>query len=377
VAHVLQVIQQGQLRGAEVFALDLSRALVRRGWRASVLSLADVDAAYAAAAAQAGVPLHAVSSRPRMPGMDARVVWRLREAIGAGGCQIVQANGAGTLKHLVAARRLGRGRWPLVYRAIGMGSFWRRGRVKTAAYRWLLNQADLVVAVCQAVAQDLVEVSRVNRRKVTVVPNGVEPARIQTDPDERDRARARLGVGRADCLLVTVGSLTTEKNPEGLVELVAACRDQGLPVRGAIVGEGPLAAGLHATIRRRRVQDLVSIVPPALGLGSYLAAADVYVLPSRSEGMPAAVIEAGLAGVPAVAYDVGGLSEVVEDGTTGLLVAPGDAAGLVRAAATLIRDPGRRLAMGQAAQRQYRRFEIGRVAGSYHEAYEQLLARAG
>ncbi|MDR7543868.1 MAG: glycosyltransferase family 4 protein [Armatimonadota bacterium] len=375
--HVLQVIQQGQLRGAEVFALDLSRALIQRGWRASVLSMADVDAAYAAAAAQAGVPLHVASARPRMPGLDARVVWRLREAIGAGGRQVVQANGAGTLKHLVAARQLGRGRWPLVYRAIGMGSFWRKGWVKAAVYRWLFNQADLVIAVCQAVARDLVEVSRIDPHKVTVVPNGVEPARLQAGPGDRDLVRATLGVGETDCLLVTVGSLTAEKNPEGLVELVAACRGQGLPVRGAIVGEGPLRAGLHAAIRRRGVQDAVSLVQPSLGLGSYLAAADVYVLPSHSEGMPAAVIEAGLAGVPAVAYDVGGLSEIVEDGTTGLLVSPGDVAGLVRAAAMLVRDPARRLTMGQAARRQYRRFRIGMVARSYQEAYEQLLARAG
>jgi glycosyltransferase involved in cell wall biosynthesis len=377
VAHVLQVIQQGQLRGAEIFALDLSRALVRRGWCASVLSLADVDAAYAAAAAQAGVTVHVVASKPRLPALDVRVVWRLRAVLDADGCHIVQANGAGTLKHLVAARTLGRTRRPLVYRAIGMGSFWRRGWIKTAAYRWLLGQTDLVVAVSQAVARDLTEAGRIDRRKVTVVPNGVEPARIQTGPGERDRLRAVLGVGGAECLLVTAGSLTEEKNPGGLVDLVAACRGQGLPVRGVIVGDGPLLDGLRAAIRRQRVQDAVSVVPPALGLGPYLAAADVYVLPSRSEGMPATVIEAGLAGVPTIAYDVGGLAEIVEDGATGLLVAPGDTAGLVRAATALVRDPARRLAMGQAARRQYRRFEIGVVAASYHEAYQRLLARAG
>ena len=103
------------------------------------------------------------------------------------------------------------------------------------------------------------------------------------------------------------------------------------------------------------------------------AAADLFVLPSSSEGMPAALIEAGMAGLPAVAYAVGGVPEVVEDQVTGRLVPPGDQSRLTEAVAELLGDGMRRRAMGEAARSRYRRFEISTVARAYGEAYMTLL----
>jgi len=372
-ARVLQVVQQGQLRGAEVFALDLSRALVQRGWCVTLASLWGVDAAYAVAAAQAGVRLRVLSPGPRRRGLDPRVLWRLGDVVRAGGWHVVQANGADTLKYLAVARRLVPHRWPLVYRAIGMGSFWRRGRARTLVYRWLLRQADLVVAVGQAVARDLVGASGVDERKVAVVPNGVDPTRILVPAGERHRVRTSLGIAPHECLVVTAGSLTPEKDPEGLVDVVAACRARGLPVRGLVVGEGPLRARLAAAVERRGLAGAVALVPPQHGLGAYLAAADLLVLPSRSEGMPAVVIEAGLVGVPAVAYAVGGVGEIIEDGVTGLLVPAGDRSRLAQAVARLAAASQWRVALGAAARQRYRRFDVARVARDYDELYQHLL----
>ncbi len=373
--RVLQVIQQGQLRGAEVFALDLSRALAAHGWRATVLSLGSVDGAYADAAMQAGVTVEQLVSGPTgRRGLG--TLLRLRRAIEGGGYTLVQANGAGTLKYLVLARRLGGSACPLVYRAIGMGSYWRRGWARGVAYRWLLRQVDRVVAVCQAVAADLVATSAVDPRRLTVIPNGVEPARVLRAPRTREHVRAALGVGPQDCLLVAVGSLAPEKNPGAIVELVAACRRRGLPVRGLLVGHGPLLGTLQAAIVREGLDGAVRIVPPQADLGNYLAAADLLVLPSRSEGMPAALIEAGLAGVPAVAYAVGGVAEVIDDGVTGVLVRADDTDGLQRATVNLVEAPQRRAAMGQAARQAYRRFEIMRIVSAYQEVYRQLVEAA-
>jgi glycosyltransferase involved in cell wall biosynthesis len=340
-----------------------------------VLSLGAVDVAYAEAAARAGVVVEQLA-----PGSAARrvvrTVWSLRHAISTGRYTVVQANGAGTLKYLVLARRLGGGSCPLVYRAIGVGSYWRRGRARVTAYRWLLHQADRIVAVCEAVAADLLKAAAADPRRLTVIPNGVEAARVASTPHARERVRAALGVGPHDCLLVTVGSLTPEKNPGALVELVAACRRQGLPVRGLLVGEGRLLDALHVAIARARLDGTVRIMPPRSDLGACLAAADLFVLPSLTEGMPAALIEAGLAGLPAVAYDVGGVAEVVDDGVTGVLVRAGDAAELVQATASLVGAPARRAAMGQAARQAYRRFEITRVASAYQAVYQQLVDAA-
>jgi glycosyltransferase involved in cell wall biosynthesis len=373
VRGVLQVIQQGQFRGAEVFALDLATELAAEGWRVSLLSLSAVEEAYAAAAAAAGL-LVETAGAGRRPGRFAPgLAWALRSAIERANVRIVQANGASTLKYAVAARRLSRRPWRLVYRAIGMGSHWRRGLVRRITYRWLLAQADLVVAVSRAVSDDLVRADRVDPRRVVVVPNGVRPERIARADGERERTRLALGVRPGDHLLLYVGSLTAEKNTATLVDLAAALRGDGLPVHLLLVGAGSLGAQVTEEAVRRGLQGVVHLQSPRERLGPYYAAADLFVLPSSSEGMPAALIEAGMSGVPGVAYAVGGVPEIIEDGVSGRLIPPGDQQGLRRAAAELLRDDVRRRATGEAARVRCLRFHISTVGRAYGDAYTTLL----
>ncbi|MGH2406388.1 MAG: glycosyltransferase family 4 protein [bacterium] len=372
--NLLQVIQQGELRGAEVFALDLSGELVRGGsWSVGLLSLLGLDAPFAAAAAEAGLDVTVVRPNGYAHGFDVRIAWALRALIERGRYGIVQANGAATLKYLVAARRLSRRPWRLVYRAIGVGSFWRRGAARRLAYRWLLAQPDLVVAVCRATADDLTQASGVDPRKVVVVPNGVQPARIGSRPGERERTRAALGVAPSEHLLIYVGSLAPEKNLRALVAVVAGCRRQGVSAHALLVGDGPVRDRLQDDVERQGLAAAVHFMPAQERVGAYLAAADLCVLPSLSEGMPAALIEAGLAGIPAAAYAVGGVPEVIEDGVTGVLLRADDEASLTAAVAGLLRDVGRRAAMAGAARDRYRRFEIATVARAYGDAYNALL----
>ncbi len=376
--HLLQVIQQGQLRGAEVFALDLSDELARRcKWKTSLLSLAKVDDSYAAIAAAVGVDVTVARLARHSQHFDIRLAWKLRSLIEGGRYPIVQANGAGTLKYLVAARWLSRRRWRLVYRAIGVGTFWRRGTARRLAYSRLLAQPDLIVAVCRAVADDLLATTHVNPRKVLVVPNGVRGARLRSQPGERESTRATLGVTPAEHLLIYVGSLTPEKNVGVVIATVAKIRMEGLPVKALLVGDGPLRRQLQDAVDREGLETTIQLLSSQASLGKYLASADLFLLPSLSEGMPAAIIEAGLNGMPTVAYSVGGVPEVIEDGITGLLVRPDDEAGFARAVAALLADDSRRVAMGEAARSRYRKFEIEVVADRYREAYETLLQSTG
>jgi glycosyltransferase involved in cell wall biosynthesis len=371
--NVLQVIQQGELRGAEVFALDLSGELARDGWKVGFLSLFGFDAPFSAAADAAGVNVSVARPDGHARGFDIRLAAQLRSVIDHGGYDVVQANGAATLKYLVAARRLSRRPWRLVYRAIGVGSFWRRGMARRLTYRWLLAQPDLIVAVCRAVADDLTRASGVDPRKVVVVPNGVQPARISSQPDERRRVRDSLGITPSERLLIYVGSLANEKNLGALVDAVAGCRREGVPVKALLVGDGPARAQLVADAARNGLGSAIQFLPAQGRVGAYFAAADLCVLPSLSEGMPAAVIEAGMAGLPAVAYAVGGVPEVIEDGVTGILLRAGDQAGLTGAVAALLRDDAGRAVLGRAAKSRYRKFEIATVAQAYRDAYDLLL----
>ncbi|MDR7423621.1 MAG: glycosyltransferase, partial [Armatimonadota bacterium] len=309
----------------------------------------------------------------RASGFDPRLAWRLRGMIEAGGYDVVQANGAATLKYLVAARRLSGRPWRLVYRAIGLGSHWRRRLDRRMLYRWLFAQTDRVVAVAAAVADDLVATSGVDRRRIVVIPNGVEPSRVAASEADRRATRQTLGAADGDVVLVHVGNLAPEKNLTALVGLTAACRRHGLPVRAVLVGDGPCRDEVARAVREGALEASVTMLPAQPRVGPYLAAADLYVSTSLSEGMPAALIEAGLAGLPVVAYAVGGVPEVIADGETGVLVPAGDDRALTETVVALAADQQRRARMGQTARLACRRFGIGAVAAAYHGLYMALM----
>lgn len=197
------------------------------------------------------------------------------------------------------------------------------------------------------------------RTPVHVVPNGIPLGPL---PTAEARARARAALGFPECVPVVafVGRLSVEKSPEVLLRAAA-----GLEHAVVLAGDGPLRAHLEVEARgRARFLGFVADVAPLL------AAADVLALPSRTEGLPLAVLEAMAAGVPVVASAVGALPEVLEGGA-GLLVPPGDVAAL-RAALVRLRDPGLRSALAAAGRA---RVEARHGAAAMARAYLERLYR--
>ena len=168
-------------------------------------------------------------------------------------------------------------------------------------------------------------------------------------------------------LISYLGALSPEKDPLLAVDAMALVPDAQLVVAGG----GPLAdavAGRADALGAGRVHVVGAVADPA----ALLAASDALVISSRSEGIPAVAIEAGMAGLPVVATSVGGVAEVVVDGRTGRLVDDRGAAGLAEALRDVL-DPASGAAMGQAARaRCLAHFSLDGVAA----AWEPLLARA-
>jgi glycosyltransferase involved in cell wall biosynthesis len=190
--------------------------------------------------------------------------------------------------------------------------------------RWILGRARVVVAASTFLAE---QARALGARDVRVIPSGVA---LPTDVGEPDEPPHVLYVGR----------LSAEK---GVMELVEACRD--LPL--VVVGDGPL---------RGRVPAALGFVAPA-ELGPYYRAAAVVAAPSRREGYGVVAREAMAWGRPVVASAVGGLTDAVEDGVTGLLVPPGDVAALRAALERLLGDTDLRAQLGAAARHKAPSFE--------------------
>jgi len=166
-------------------------------------------------------------------------------------------------------------------------------------------------------------------------------------PEEYD-APARGPLPRGPLHLVAVGRLAPMKGFGVLLEAMAELPDARL----TLVGDGPERAALEATAARHGVAARVRFAGAlgAPGVTALLGEADVFCLPSFAEGVPVVLMEAMAARVPVVATAVNGIPELVADGRTGLLVAPGRAAPLVAAVRALAGDPERRRTMGAAGR---------------------------
>jgi glycosyltransferase involved in cell wall biosynthesis len=203
---------------------------------------------------------------------------------------------------------------------------------------------------------------------VEVVPNGI-PFRN----GDRSSLRNELGLSANDLLLVAVGNLYPVKGHAVLLRALGGLLRSGeianVPWRLAIAGRGEEEEGLRALAREEGIADRVTLLGFRRDVPDILAAADIFVMPSLSEGLPLALVEAMAAGLPVVVSDVGGVPEVAVAGREAILVPPGEPALLAEGLARLLRDPSARVTMGRAArERALRDFSVSTMC----EAYERL-----
>jgi glycosyltransferase involved in cell wall biosynthesis len=231
--------------------------------------------------------------------------------------------------------------------------------------------ADAFVAVSEQDRRRMIEVEGVNPEVIRLLPNGIPPlVRRGTD------VRAQLGIPSGAFVAGSVAQLRGEK---ALDVLVRAAQLLALRVPGArivIAGHGPEEHPLRALISELGLEDTVLLIGPRDDVPDVLAALDVAVCCSRYEGAPLSVMEYMAAGLPVVATNVGGLPDLIEDGTHGSIVPPEDPEALAAALAALAGDPDARAAMGAAAgERQRTEFDLDVLVRRVEALYEELFAR--
>jgi mannosyltransferase len=169
---------------------------------------------------------------------------------------------------------------------------------------------------------------------------------------------------KAHDLLIETAALLLPRHPKAQVLILG----------GISPGHPKYEGALQASVARHRLGDQVRFVDPGDRVAELIPALDIFVLPSRSEGMPAVVLEAMACALPVVATDVGAVREEVVDGVTGLVVAPGDPAALAAALERLARDAEERARMGRASRaRASQRFTPERAVANRLRAWELAL----
>jgi glycosyltransferase involved in cell wall biosynthesis len=240
------------------------------------------------------------------------------------------------------------------------------------AERLLMSGTDRVVAAAQSVRDFYIRQIHADPAKVDVIYNAVDWAHLERTAD-RDQTRRSLGIPADAAAVVVIGRLTEQKGHAYLFDALAHTPSLDR-VHLVVAGDGDLRETLRDCAAALGISSRVHFVGVRRDVGNLLHAIDVFVLPSLWEGLPLALVLAMGAGVPVVSTRVGGVPEIVEDGRTGLLVPPGDAAALGDAVARLIGDPARARGLAEAARAEVRpKFGVDGYVASVVGLYDRLL----
>jgi glycosyltransferase involved in cell wall biosynthesis len=242
----------------------------------------------------------------------------------------------------------------------------RKTRAVVGLERLLASRTDRLVAVAAGVRDDLLAAGIGAAEQYEVIPPGVE---LPVLPD-RTTARIALGIDPNRPVVTMLGRLTSIKRPDRFADAVGILRVTHPTALFAVAGSGDQEDYLRARVDRERLPVLM------LGWRSdpevVIAASDVLVLTSDNEGTPLSLIQAGMAGVPVVATDVGSVGSVVEDGQTGVLCAP-TAAAVAAGVADLLSDPAFARRLGrQARERMQREYGMDAMIARHAALYQSL-----
>jgi glycosyltransferase involved in cell wall biosynthesis len=385
------------LGGGEAHIRELSQRLVAQGFAATVLTRRG-QPSWPAEETLAGVRVLRVE--PPGPGragkyhMVPRALLRLRRERGAYDVLVVRGTRVLGLPGLLAARLLGRAvvlqaevNGEMDGEAFTWGTAWARPpwaalvRAAVRARNALLRDADAFVAMSARIEQEFLGCG-VPRERVAHIPHGVDTERFRpARGDEPAELRARLGLPPRGLVVTYTGRLLRGKGLESLLEAFAALAPRHPEARLALVGAGEgQSLSVEAELRARAEQpDLagrVTFAGRVDAVEDWLRASDVFAFPSVFEALGLSLIEAAACGLPAVGARTGGIVDVIDEGRTGLLVPPGDAAALEAALLALAEDPERRRAMGAAArERVLARFDVRDSVARYAALFRELARR--
>jgi glycosyltransferase involved in cell wall biosynthesis len=327
---------------------------------------------------QAGVAFEEIPIVASMlsPVRDGRVVVKLFLRLLSRRVDLVHAHGQkGGILGRMAAKLA---RVPAVYSPHGIGyrsqplrarrSGAMRHALTLALERRLGRSTAAIVACSEDERRAALGDGLADRNRVHLIYNGVK---LDTSAVSDPALTAFRGAGP---LVGTVTSLREEKDLPTLVAAIAVLGARSPSARCAIVGNGPRRMQIQRRIGELNLEDVVVLAPFSPPVERYLRTLDVFVLPSRWEGLPISVLEAMAAGLPVVATRVNGVPEAVQHEVTGLLVEPADALALADAIGSLLADPPKRARMGAAGREvAHTRFTVKRMTDEIQNVYASAV----
>jgi sugar transferase (PEP-CTERM/EpsH1 system associated) len=364
--RVMHLVHTYGVGGMEVGITKVVNALDRTRVRSSICSCCPGDSLKNRLDPE--VPLFELN---RKPGNDPKVVMELYRLLKRERPHVLHTHRWATLcEGLIAARLAG---VPFVVH--GEHGTLETRRHNAFVQRTVWKRVDQVLSVSSRLAERMAREISYPLDRIKVIRNGVDTNRFR--PRNAGEARQELGLSPDALVIGAVGRLVPVKDYPTFLRALALLRDRGVAFQSIIAGTGGLRDELSALAISLGLSN-VRFLGNRDDVERVLAAFDVFVLSSSSEGLSNTIQEAMAAGLPVVATRVGGADELVDEPHTGLLVPPGNPGALADAIGSLVDDPVRRGSMGAAARRRAESvFALDVMIREYERLYLSLGTRTG
>jgi len=308
---IFQLIQRQQFRGAEMFASQLATHLDNLGHTNYIISLFPGDN---------NLPFKGnviKLNRPNSKRLFDYKGWKaLALLIEKYQPDVIQCNAGDTLKYAVISKFFFRWKQPIVFRNASMVGLYINNPFTKFINRQLYKKVNCIVSVSINAKTDLIKVFPELKQKTTVIPIGIE---VQTTKEIGGWEGKESKVN-----IIHVGGFSFEKNHEGLLSIFKLFLKKNSNSHLHLFGEGPKKKVIEQKATELKISDKITFYGWVPNPVDYISKADLLVLPSIIEGLPGVILEAMSVKTIVVAYNVGGISEVIQPDVTGFLVAQGD-----------------------------------------------------
>ena len=319
---ILQIIQRSQLRGAELFACQLSTELQKQGHQVDVLVLfgkrSDIF--------KFELPFYYLEANEQKRWWDFIAYRKLAQFIKKGKYDIVQANAGDTLKYASLSKKIFRWKAKFVFRNANKMSSFLTNRFKISLNTWLMKEVHCVASVSEECTLDFKKTFPFLNNRIACLPIGVD-----LESPKPYSSLAEIGITGNGPFLLHVGGFMPEKNHKGLIQIFSNLVQEIPDAKLVLIGEGKVKTATEELVTQMKLTHQVVFLGRRDDVQQIMGCCQVFVLPSFIEGLPGVILESFLNKLPVVAYNVGGIKEVVIDKKTGWLVEKNDKNGFVNA----------------------------------------------
>lgn len=231
-------------------------------------------------------------------------------------------------------------------------------RIIKALYR--MNKA-IPIAISDTIAKEVKDVYKIKEDRIEVIYNPVDISIYNKNSINKKNS--------ADVTFINVARFTSIKNQSLLIDAFSKVREQIKNVKLILVGDGELRNAVEKKVIQNGLSEVVEFTGNVQNVAEKLRLSDIFILPSRYEGLPLTILEAMAAGLPIIATNVGGVPDIVKD--NGVLFKDNDLNGLVAAMLKLTQDSRLRAEMGEQSVKDVEKFDVKSIAGQYQLLYER------